>query len=268
MLILYLLLGVKIVIRQVGPGMIQQMQSACNECSGTGTVIPDKDRCKKCHGDKVSKEKKTLEVHVAKGSTHSQKITFSGEADESPNTIAGDVVVVLQQQEHAIYKREGPNLHVKRKILLAEALCGFSFTIKHLDDRVLLVRSEPGEIITPGEHKVIRGQGMPSLKNPFIKGDLFIEFDIEFPAPNTLTANQIQALSAALPQPAVDMDIAEAEEALKANSETHEEVSMEGNVDIRQERVRAAHAQRSEFADGEEDDEDPRGGQQAQCRQA
>ena len=75
--------GVRIVIRQLGPGMIQQMQTACGACKGTGSMIAEKDRCKKCNGDKTTKEKKTLEVFITKGMRHSEKITFNGEADEA-----------------------------------------------------------------------------------------------------------------------------------------------------------------------------------------
>ena len=28
--------GIKVTIRSIGPGMVQQMQSSCNECSGEG----------------------------------------------------------------------------------------------------------------------------------------------------------------------------------------------------------------------------------------
>lgn len=73
----------KVTIRQLGPGMIQQMQHACNECKGTGETINDRDRCPQCKGDKVIPEKKVLEVNVEKGMQHSQKITFEGQADEA-----------------------------------------------------------------------------------------------------------------------------------------------------------------------------------------
>ena len=75
--------GVRIVIRQLGPGMIQQMQTACAACKGTGSLIAEKDRCKKCAGEKTTKEKKTLEVFITKGMRHNEKITFTGEADEA-----------------------------------------------------------------------------------------------------------------------------------------------------------------------------------------
>ena len=75
--------GYKVQIRQLGPGMIQQMQHPCNECKGTGETISDKDRCPQCKGEKVVQEKKVLEVVVEKGMQNGQKITFPGEADEA-----------------------------------------------------------------------------------------------------------------------------------------------------------------------------------------
>jgi len=75
--------SVKMVIRQIGPGMTQQAQVACPECKGAGSVIADKDKCPSCHGDKTVKEKKTLEVHINKGMRHGEKLVFKGEADEA-----------------------------------------------------------------------------------------------------------------------------------------------------------------------------------------
>lgn len=63
--------------------MIQQMQQQCGACKGTGSNIAEKDKCKSCHGDKVIKEKKTLDIHIIKGMKNGEKIIFSGEADEA-----------------------------------------------------------------------------------------------------------------------------------------------------------------------------------------
>jgi len=63
--------------------MIQQMNTVCPECRGSGEMISDKDRCPSCRGNKVAQEKKVLEVHVEKGMQHGQKIVFQGEADEA-----------------------------------------------------------------------------------------------------------------------------------------------------------------------------------------
>ena len=54
-------------IQQLGPGMMQQIQSMCHECQGQGERINPKLRCKTCQGKKVVRERKILEVHVDKG---------------------------------------------------------------------------------------------------------------------------------------------------------------------------------------------------------
>ena len=52
-------------------------------------------------------DKKILEVNVEKGMQHNQKIVFQGEADEAPDTTPGDIVFVVQQKEHPVFKRKG-----------------------------------------------------------------------------------------------------------------------------------------------------------------
>jgi DnaJ-class molecular chaperone len=69
--------GMKVSIRQLGPGMLQQMRHVCPDCKGSGEVIDEKDKCPQCKGQKVVQDKKMLEVHVEK------KITFQEEADEA-----------------------------------------------------------------------------------------------------------------------------------------------------------------------------------------
>ncbi|KQK79172.1 dnaJ subfamily A member 1 [Amazona aestiva] len=59
--------GMQIRIHQIGPGMVQQIQSVCMECQGHGERISPKDRCKSCTGRKIVREKKILEVHIDRG---------------------------------------------------------------------------------------------------------------------------------------------------------------------------------------------------------
>jgi DnaJ family protein A protein 2 len=68
----------------------------------------------------------------------------------------GDVVFVVVEKKHDLFKRNGNDLYMEVTIPLVEALAGFTFTIKHLDDRVLLVKSEKGDVITPGTYKYLR----------------------------------------------------------------------------------------------------------------
>lgn len=87
----------------------------------------------------------------------------------------------MQEKPHDVFERDGLNLRMTSKISLNDALTGVQLTVKTLDNRTLLVKSKPGQIITPGSVKKIRGEGMPTYRNAFSKGSMFITFSIEFP---------------------------------------------------------------------------------------
>jgi len=186
-------------MRQMGP-MIQQMQTTCPDCNGEGETISDKDRCKECKGKKVATERKILEVFIDKGMQDGQKITFTGEGDQAPGIIPGDIVIVIEQKEHSRYKRQGEDLYIDVKIDLLTALAGGKFAIPHLDDRVLSVTILPGEVITPGCVKAINNEGMPRYKSPFDKGTLYVKFEVEFPKANWVDNSKLQLLETILPQ--------------------------------------------------------------------
>jgi len=192
--------GVKVTLRQIAPGMVQQLQQTCPDCRGEGEVIRDKDRCVKCHGSKICQEKKVLDVHIDKGMKAGQKIVFAGEGDQAPDIVPGDIIVTLQQKEHATFKRDGSDLLMEHSLTLVEALCGFSFYVTHLDGRVLHVKNAPGEVIVPNDIKCIDGEGMPTYKRPFEKGRLIIRFTVQFP--KNIAPDAVKLLEKALPRPA------------------------------------------------------------------
>ncbi|KAL1923576.1 uncharacterized protein VTP21DRAFT_8556 [Calcarisporiella thermophila] len=189
--------GVKITLRQMGP-LVQQIQQTCPDCRGEGEVIRDKDRCKQCNGKKIVNERKVLEVHIDKGMREGQKITFSGEGDQMPGIVPGDVIIVLEEKPHPRFKRKGDDLFCEVKIDLLTALAGGQFHVEHLDDRVLAVSILPGEVIRPGDIKVISGEGMPQHRT-HQHGNLYVKFDVEFPAPNWTSPDKIVKLESILP---------------------------------------------------------------------
>jgi DnaJ family protein A protein 2 len=110
--------GAVMEVRQIGPGMLTQMQRHCDQCEGQGHIATTKT------------ERKVLEVHVEKGMKHNQKISFRGMADEIPtNMETGDVNFIIQEKDHALFKRKGADLLVTKDISLNQALCGFSVCI-------------------------------------------------------------------------------------------------------------------------------------------
>jgi len=235
--------------------MIQQMQHVCPDCRGSGETISDKDKCGQCKGSKVVQDKKVLEVHVEKGMQHGQRIVFQGEADEAPDTITGDIVFVLQLKDHSKFKRKGDDLYVEHTLNLTEALCGFQFPLTHLDGRQLLIKSSPGEIIKPSQYKAINDEGMPQYQRPFMKGRLYIHFNVEFPESGALSPEQCKALESILPpRPAgymTDMELDECEET------TLHDVNIEDEL---------RRKQQQQQQEAYEEDDEPQG-HRVQCAQ-
>ena len=198
--------GVVVELRQIALGMVQQVQRRCGECGGEGY------QCKR------KKEREVLEVLVEKGMKHQQKIVFRGKADEKPNVEPGNINFIVQEKEHAVFKRKGADLLVSKTLSLNEALCGFEWKIEHLDGRDLIVRSKPGEVIMAETKdrrpfvKIIANEGMPSHGNPFVKGNLYVLFQVEFPSDGDLDEKAVAVLKKLLPKPSknttadVDMD--------------------------------------------------------------
>lgn len=254
--------GYRTVIRHIGPGMIQQQQMSCPTCEGAGSVIPETDKCRTCKAKKTTKEKKTLEVYVDKGMKHGQKVQFKGEADQSPDTEPGDVLVILDMQDHPVFGREGLNLFIKKKISLVEALTGTAFVVNHLDGRKIKIDTrKTGEIIKPGQVKSIENEGMPRQGQIFEKGHLFIEFTVEFPGDGIISKNNQKKLRTILP-PALH-DVADVD---SVQDDDMEDVNMtDVSVDEIRERQRA-YRQANAYEEDDEDDEH-HGHPGASCRQ-
>lgn len=245
--------GVRMVVRMIGPGMMQQMQTNCDQCDGEGEIFPPSGKCKECKGNKVVEKKTNLQVHINKGMSNGEKVVFRGEADQAPGIEPGDVVVQLDCVEHSLFKRKGANLFYKKKISLLEALSGFEFAISHLDERLLAIKSDPDTVYEHGCTKVIRDEGMPKPNNPTQTGNLYIEFEVEFP--KKLTPDLRKALRKVLPQEAPPPVPTDAEQVLLES------------VDMEAERRKFAEQNAKHKEAYDEEDEDERGGGHGQAQQ-
>lgn len=74
--------GVQVQMREIGPGLFQQLRRRCPTCDGDGELIAEGRRCKQCAGKKVVARSVTLEVPVERGMRDRQELHFRGHADE------------------------------------------------------------------------------------------------------------------------------------------------------------------------------------------
>ena len=131
--------------------------------------------------------------------------------------------------------------------------------VTHLDGRKLIIKNKPGEIIKPVVEgrglKAVRGEGMPTLKNPFVKGNLFILIDIVFP--ESLEEASMAQLKKVLPAP-TDAPVDESDHSY----ELHYVEDMQPQ--------QGGRGHRNAGGEAYDDDESPQGGQQqgVQCRQS
>uniref|UniRef100_A0A8C6FIJ8 DnaJ homolog subfamily A member 1 n=1 Tax=Moschus moschiferus TaxID=68415 RepID=A0A8C6FIJ8_MOSMO len=192
--------GMQIRIHKIGSGIVQQIQSVCMECQGHGEWISPKDRRKNSNRRKIVREKKILEVHIDKGMKDGQKIIFHGEGDQEPGLEPGDIIIVLDQKDHAVFTRRGEDLFMCMDIQLVEALCGFQKSISTLDNRTIVITSHPGEIVKQGDIKCVLNEGMPVYRRPYEKGRLIIEFKVNFPENGFLSPDKLSLLEKFMPE--------------------------------------------------------------------
>jgi DnaJ-class molecular chaperone len=174
-------------IVRAGP-MVFSNVGPCGKCNGIGETVKDGDKCKECNGECVKIVNKTLVINITKGMQHDEDIIIKNEGDEMPNVEAGDLYFRIKIKNHGIYKRHNEHVYFEKNITLLQALYGFSFEIKYLNNINLLISTSPGDITNPNIVKCIKGKGLYN-KHTGNNGNIYIVFDIIFPNNNDLKGN-------------------------------------------------------------------------------
>jgi molecular chaperone DnaJ len=160
--------------------MLGRMQTAatCNACGGAGETLSGKPAGADAQGLIISDE--TVSIEVPAGVRDGVQLKVAGKGNEAPgkNSIAGDLLVVIEEVEHPLLKREGDNLHYDLYISLAEAALGTSKEITTTDGKVK-VKLDEG--IQSGKVLRLRGKGIPSLERYSSNGDLLVHINVWTP---------------------------------------------------------------------------------------
>lgn len=141
-------------------------------------------------GRSVKREEKILTIDVKPGWKEGTKVTFEKEGDHLPGKIPADIIFVIRDKPHSIFKREGANIIYNAKISLRDALCGSQITVPTLGGQSVKLNLRD-EIIKPQTVKRLQGYGLPHSKEPSKKGDLLVHFDIHFPSSITQSSKEI-----------------------------------------------------------------------------
>ena len=151
--------------------------STCQQCGGEGKIITNP--CKSCNGTGLVRKRETIKVKIPAGVEAGMQLTLQGEGHAAKNNgINGDLLVVIEEQEHAELKREGNNLYYTKIVSVVDAMLGAEVTVPCLDGDYK-IKIEPGT--QSGEVVRLRGRGLPSVNGYSGTGDLYVKIAVWIP---------------------------------------------------------------------------------------
>ncbi len=163
------------------------VQQTCPKCHGTGKMV--KDACPTCNAAGRVKQNKTLSVKIPAGVDEGDRIRLSGEGEAGVNGgPTGDLYVVIHLKPHAIFQREGGNLHCEMPISFSTAALGGEIEVPTLEGAAKM--KIPAETQTGGVFR-LRGKGIKPLRASE-SGDLMVHVVVETPV--KLTEKQKELL--------------------------------------------------------------------------
>jgi curved DNA-binding protein len=121
-----------------------------------------------------------ISVKIPPGTLPGKKLRLSGKGNPGPRGgPPGDLYVKLLEVEHPVFKREGGDLYVDRRIKVSEAALGTKVTVPTLDGKTMSLKVPPG---TQSQTKMrLKNYGLPSA-NGKTRGDQFVRIIVETPA--------------------------------------------------------------------------------------
>jgi len=176
-------------IRQVSRSVFGQFVniSTCQNCEGEGKVV--KEPCTTCKGDGRVQGESTIKVNIPAGVSEGNYIPLRGEGNVGRRGgPAGDLIVVIEEEPHSLFTRDGNNVILDLIVSFPEAALGTDIEVPTLTGRARL-KIEPGT--QSGTILRMRDKGLPNL-NGFGRGDQFVRVNVW--TPKSLTSQERQQM--------------------------------------------------------------------------
>ncbi len=158
--------------------MLGQMQttSVCPACGGEGRIITKK--CPACYGEGIVQKEEIIKINIPAGVGKGMQMTVSGKGNAPRRGgVNGDLLVVIDEEEHPELIREGNDLIYNLFISIPDAILGTHVEIPTVDNNVK-IKIEPGT--QPGKILRLRGKGLPEV-NGYGRGDLLVNVNVWIP---------------------------------------------------------------------------------------
>lgn len=178
--------GVQVKVQQTFLGAMQT-QTTCGSCNGEGKVV--RDKCNTCHGDGIVREEEVISVNIPAGVAEGMQLSLSGKGNAAPRGgINGDLLVLIEEEEHAELKRDGSNLFYDAYVNFADAALGTSIEIPTVDNKVKIkidAGTQSGKVLR------LKGKGLPDV-NSYGTGDMLVNINVW--TPQNLTSEEKKIL--------------------------------------------------------------------------
>lgn len=140
-------------------GTISQ-QAVCDKCKGRGKVYSEK--CKKCGGEGIHKQEKSIDINIPAGIDNGQTISIQGEGEAGKQGApSGDLFVTIHIKKHPKFIRRGDDIISEEDISFSQAVLGDKIEVETIDGRFSMKipdGTQSGEIFR------IRNAGVPHLR--------------------------------------------------------------------------------------------------------
>ena len=151
--------------------------STCQQCGGEGKIISNP--CRHCGGTGLVRERVTIKVKIPAGVEAGMQLTIQGEGHAAKNNgINGDLLVVIEEQEHPNLKRDGNNLYYTKVVSLPDAILGAEVEVPCLDGPYK-IKVDPGT--QSGTVLKLRGKGLPTVNGYGGTGDMYVKIAVWIP---------------------------------------------------------------------------------------
>ena len=151
--------------------------STCQQCGGEGKIISNP--CRTCGGTGLVRKRETIKVKIPAGVEAGMQLTIQGEGHAAKNNgINGDLLVVIEEQEHPNLKRDGNNLYYTKVVSLPDAILGGEVEVPCLDGPYKIkvdAGTQSGTVVR------LRGKGLPTVNGYGGTGDMYVKIAVWIP---------------------------------------------------------------------------------------
>ena len=153
-----------------------QVQSECPSCHGSGRMITEK--CPHCSGNGIVKGESITSVRIPAGAVEGMQFALRGKGNAAPNNGEnGDLLVLVQEEKHPVFERDGNNLYLEHYISFSQATLGDTIEIPILEGKAkvkIAAGTQPSTLLR------LSGKGLPDIQR-YGKGDLIVNINVWVP---------------------------------------------------------------------------------------